>query len=187
MGATAPDDGWMACIAATNSGVTRYVRSGDELDTAPQRARVARVDDEGVCVTVDGLEALLPWAAEEERAALTERWATQARQRQADVAAAARPPEPEVLPMYPQPERPGPTLPDRPPQRRIGFGVDYPYPVEYEVIPVRMRTPDGRVVDRGILLPTRFERRAAGVYGSTIEHSSGMGPRILPGPAPRYP
>ena len=49
----------------------------------------------------------------------------------------------------------------RHPPRRF-FGTDYPYPTDFQVIPMFVRGPDGKRRFRPIVVPTRFERRTSG-------------------------
>lgn len=164
MGAVLPGEGWSACLVSLDSGAWRYVVTGDELGLADGTVRVARVTASEVGVRTAVGELTIAPMTEAERAGMTDRWAGEGRRRRAAAMAAARPPvddEREArAPRAPPPSRP----PASSPRQGFGFGTDVPYPVEYDVVSIPRVTPDGKVQMIPVVLPTRFQRRATGVY-----------------------
>ena len=160
LGAVLPEEGWTACLLALDSGAWRYVVPGDDLELADAAVRVSRVTADGVWLGGPLAERPVPALTDDERKAVADRWQQEQQQRRLRAAAPPPPPAEEVLTVYRPPEPPPP-----PPVRRgITFGTDYSYPVEFEVIPIRTVTPDGKVIMTPVALPTRFQRRSVGVH-----------------------
>lgn len=160
MGEVLPDEGWTACLVALDSGAWRYVVPGDDLELSDGTVRVGQVGPDGVRVRDATSERVVVALTDAERKAMADRWERDEQSRR--LLAATPPPsgEQEVLPVYVPPE----PLPPPPKRRGITFGTDFSYPVEFEVIPIQTVTPDGKVIMTPVALPTRFQRRTAGIH-----------------------
>jgi hypothetical protein len=166
MGAILPEEGWSACLVAVDSGAWRYVVTGDELGLADGTASVVRVTEREVGVRTAAGEVSIVPMTEAERSEVKSRWAEEDRRCRAALAAATPKPagEEEFLQPRSPPEPPASQWPAGSARQGLGFGTDFPYPVEYDVVSVRTVTPDGKIRMIPVVLPTRFQRRMSGVY-----------------------
>jgi hypothetical protein len=176
MGKPLAADGWTACIVATNTGAWGFAAPGDRIMIDNHTAEITEISPERAALRTGNQSRDIAWATDHERTAVQSLWEEQRRQDEVDAALqkqrVAERQEEDVLPIR-EPLR----IPDRKPafsqQSRMrsssqSFGVEYSYPIEYEVIPVWVRLPNGRTSLKPIALPTRFARRKTGITSFSV-------------------
>ena len=169
-----PWPGWTARLVSLDTGLGWAVREADALSIAGTTVRVTVVTATSVSIASPTVPAApegtpVPALADPERAALAQRWADNAKRRQAALAAArSREVEEDAPPFPPLPE-------PRPVRRRtftvsrqtqMGIGTIYRYPTEFEIIPAQWDT-SGRLTSEQVVVPRRFESRSTGISITT--------------------
>ncbi len=173
-----PWPGWTARLVSLDTGAGWAVREADAIALADTTARVATVTATSVTICAAGPVAAappertrVPSLSDPERTALAQRWAENARRRQATLAAAvqAQKDEAEASPFQP-------VIEPAPPPRQItgvrgqpsqmGIGTVYSYPTEFTIVPALWDT-SGHLVSERVVIPRHFETRYSGVSLST--------------------
>jgi hypothetical protein len=176
MGKPLAADGWTACIVATNTGAWGFAAPGDRIMIDNHTAEITEISPERTALRTGNQSRDIAWATDNERAAVQSLWEEQRRQDEVDAALqeqrVAERQEEDVLPIR-EPLRIQDKQPAFSPQSRLrsssqSFGVEYSYPIEYEVIPVWVRLPNGRTSLKPIALPTRFARRKTGITSFSV-------------------
>ncbi|MBL7115348.1 MAG: hypothetical protein ISS35_06245 [Kiritimatiellae bacterium] len=176
MGQPLEKDDWTACLVITNTGAWGFAVQGDKLTIGTHTAMVSEVSQEHATMRINKTLYDIPWATEGERATVKSLWDDQRRQQQIETALQQRniaeQKEEDVLPIH-EPLH----MPDRQPafsqRSRLrhssqSFGVEYSYPIEYDVIPVFVKQPNGKTCFRPIAVPTRFARRKTGIMSFSV-------------------
>ena len=176
MGKPLAADGWTACIVATNTGAWGFAAPGDRIMINNHTAEITEISPERAALRTGNQSRDITWATDNERAAVQSLWEEQRRQDEVDAALqkqrVAERQEEDVLPIR-EPLRIQDKQPAFSQQSRLrrssqSFGVEYSYPIEYEVIPVWVRLPNGRTSFKPIALPTRFARRKTGITSFSV-------------------
>lgn len=158
--------GRMACLVDLTSGWFQYVMAGDEILTPGGTVTVQTVSEHSVAGSAAGASVQFAVASDEERAAVLALWQSRRDAQTARIAASRAAQEAEDAAQTDWMASIPPSTPPRLSSTRqssLGMGTIYSFPVEYDVLPVAVRGPNGCWISSGVVVPTRFETRMNGV------------------------
>ena len=170
MGEVLPGPGLMGAFMSLDSERHQYATAGDALRIGSVPATLLRVSAEDAEVSIGGARHVIPLISEAGVTMLEQRRAarTLARAREAQTAREQERARQErmdralsnAIAVQRGQQREAMTL-AMPRSTGFFFGTECPVPIEYNVIPIRIRRPDGTITFRPVAVPVRF-----GVYQS---------------------
>lgn len=164
LGQRLPQPGWMAHLVVLDSGEWCLVKAGDRVSMGGGTGTVVSVSEKEVALSTDGAEHVVTLITQDERQRLIALWEQRRAQAERECLArrqeAEEAPEAAALPL-PRAEAPRALVPR--PRVVTGFGTEFRYPTEFEVIPA-IRDTSGRVIQSAIVVPKRFTTRSSGLY-----------------------
>lgn len=171
LGRPLPQPGNVACLVSLANGGWLYAGDGDALSLGNEPVRIRLHPNTDVTAATGAGTRLIPPLTETEQERIQSLWSERARtreaaERRAREAAIERAEQEKVDRMLADIEpapRPAPPRPQR--RERMFIGTEFRYPLEYDVLPIAVRTKSGKLSIQPIAVPTRFGayRRGVGV------------------------